>query len=171
MNRRITGAALGAALVTATVVGAVELSTSASASTATHHEHFRIYSGNVNDKDLTEVFRGVGPVSGVGVAAPDDDVPGDAIPIVVTMPKGDKLYLTAHGPFTWKPNLKTCTATEHNRGTFEVTGGTGRYRHARGRGKYVENGAGIGNRDADGNCQQSFKINYVVVDASGTIRL
>ena len=170
MNRRMTLTTAAVAVATAATITGFALNDSVAA-TPSHHEHFRIYSGNVNDHDLTEIFAGHGPVHGVGVAVPDDDAPDNAIPVVVTMPNGDTLDFTAHGAFNWVPNLAACTATEHDTGTFTVTGGTGRYRHAHGSGTYVENGVGIGNRDSEGNCEQSFKINYVVVDASGSIRL
>lgn len=170
MNRR-TALAVAAtvALTTSAGLTASHLGSAAAASGAT--EHFRIYSGNLRDHDLREVFSGRGPVHGVGTAKPNDDAPGDSIPVVITMRGGGKVFLTAHGPFTWHPDLRTCTATEHDTGTYKITGGTGRYRGATGSGTYTERGAGIGRRNAQGVCQQSFAINYVVVDARGAIHL
>jgi hypothetical protein len=160
-------------VTTAALASAVTLvslqSTGAAASTG-RAEHFRLYSANLHDHDLTMVFSGHGPIRGVGVARADDDAPGDTVPITVTLP-GGKVFLKAHGDFTWHPNLKTCTATEHDRGTFRVTGGTGKYAHAHGSGRYDEQGAAIGQRSAAGVCQQSFKINYVTVSASGRVHL
>jgi hypothetical protein len=168
MNRPATIVAAGAALAAAVgLAGVAGPAVAAARST----EHFRIYSANRNDRDLPEVFAASGPIRGLGIAKPNDDVPGDTIPIVVTMRGGGKIYLKAHGPFTWHANLKTCTATEHDQGTFKITGGTGRYRTARGSGSYVEVGAGLGKRDAQGNCEQSFAINYVTVNATGTVHV
>jgi hypothetical protein len=170
MKRHVTVLAAGAATAAAVGLATVAL-TGPAAAAAGSTEHFRIYSANRNDRDLPQVFAAHGPIHGVGLATPDDDVPGDTIPIVVTMRGGGKIYLKAHGPFTWHPNLKTCTATEHDTGTFRITGGTGRYRTARGSGSYSEAGAGLGKRNAKGNCEESFAINYVIVNATGTVHL
>jgi hypothetical protein len=131
---------------------------------------FSLYSGNVDNKDLPMLTQATGAVTGVGSATSDDDVKGTQVPLVFTFPKG-KIYATAHVDFDWAPDLKTCTATRHGAGRFTITRGTGIYLGISGRGRYVETGAAIGLRAANGGCQQRFKLNYVVAQLKGTVRL
>lgn len=130
-------------------------------------ERFTIYSANVANKDMPELMQATGPISGIGTAKPNDDAPGNTVPITVTLAKG-KVFMAARGAnFQWKPNLKTCTATAVNRGTYTISGGTGAYRGATGGGTFHEHGAAIGARGRDGACLQKFKLNYVVATLHG----
>ena len=52
-----------------------------------------------------------------------------------------------------------------------ATGGTGIYAGISGGGRYVETGAAIGVRAANGGCQQRFKVNYVVARLTGAVKL
>jgi hypothetical protein len=159
-----TATALAATAATCLAVPALA-SPGHAAGSSPQRQHFTLYSGNVHNKDITDVIRGTGPIHGVGIAKPNDNATG-AIPIHVTLPHGTVL-LKARGDFTWKPNLKTCTATEHDTGTYHIVRGTGDYQGITGHGHYTENGAGIGVRSKSGTCEQKFKVNYVVAQFTG----
>jgi hypothetical protein len=159
------------ALLVVAVAGFVTIGASASsAATKKLPQSFTLYSANVDNKDAPELLEAIGPIHGIGIAKPDDDVRGKAIPITVTF-TGGKLLLTARGNFQWKPDLTACTATVVNRGTYTITGGTGAYHGANGSGTYVERGAGIGARGPNGACLEKFKLNYVIATLRGTASL
>ncbi|HVW79582.1 MAG TPA: hypothetical protein VHB69_01405 [Mycobacteriales bacterium] len=139
----------------------------AGATGSAQKQHFTLYSGNLHDKDLVDVFQATGAITGVGTARADDEAKGP-IPLQVSLP-GGTLLIKANVAFHWRPNLSACTATDHDTGTYRVVSGTGAYAGTTGSGTYVENGAGVGVRASDGSCEQKFRINYVVVQMNGQI--
>ncbi|HVU62181.1 MAG TPA: hypothetical protein VHD58_11095 [Mycobacteriales bacterium] len=167
-NRRL-GWTLAAAAVASGLSATLAATATAAASGGAQTEHFTLYSGNLNNKDLVDVFQAAGPIRGVGTARADDEAKG-AVPVHVSLP-GGTLLIKAVVPFHWRADLTTCTATAHDTGTYRVVSGTGSYAGATGHGTYVEDGAGIGVRGADGSCEQKFKINYVVARLSGPVHV
>jgi hypothetical protein len=70
--------------------------------------------------------------------------------------------------YSWKvtassqgQNLKTCTRTYRELGTFTLSDGKGSYRHLYGTGRYVAHGVNIGEKRPDGTC-------FFTPDESGT---
>ncbi|HET7044937.1 MAG TPA: hypothetical protein VFI37_08825 [Gaiellaceae bacterium] len=128
---------------------------------------FTLYSANVGNKDMPMLISATGAIHAIGSAASNDDVKGSTVPLVFTFPKG-KIYATVRVTFNWVPDLATCTATRHGTRPFTITGGTGIYHGITGRGHYLESGAAIGVHATNGDCEQRFKLNYVVARLSGT---
>jgi len=151
--------AIAGGLAVPNAVGAASHEPSHSHVAATK-QRFVLYAGNLHNRDIVDVLQAKGPIHGVGIARPNDDATGAAVPITVKLPDG-KVFLKAKGPFVWKPDLAACTATEHDRGTYRIVSGTGAYQGASGRGRYSERGAGVGVTASDGSCEQKFRINYV----------
>jgi hypothetical protein len=54
--------------------------------------------------------------------------------------------------FAWLPNLKTCSAIAKGGGTFTITGGTGAFKRATGKGTFTDRGTLLGARSASGQC-------------------
>lgn len=131
--------------------------------------NFTLYSANVQNKDLPMLISATGAVHAIGSATSNDEAKGSTVPLVFTFPKG-KIYASVHVSFNWVPDLATCTATRHGAGPFTITHGTGIYQGIHGDGRYVETGAAIGVRAANGGCEQRFKLNYVVAHLKGTTR-
>jgi hypothetical protein len=129
-------------------------------------QRFTIYSANIASKDAPMLVEATGPISGVGLVTATAAT-GNTVPLTLSLPKG-KVLLSAQGDFGWKPDFATCTATRDIRGTYTITGGTGAYRSATGKGTFREQGAGIGVRSSSGKCLERFKVNYVTVVLTGT---
>jgi hypothetical protein len=156
-------------LVLALTACALALAAAASAASGgAKAVRFTLYSANVRGKDTPLLVRGRGAIAAVGTAVAKDESKSTTVPLTFTFPNG-KLYVQSVDPFRWVPDLATCTATVTSHGTWTVTGGTGAYANARGRGTFVESGAGIGVRDAKGRCRQQFALNYVAAEMSGSL--
>jgi hypothetical protein len=153
------------AVIAAVLLSLVALASAEPAGAQQVPQRFTIYSANIANKDAPMLVAASGPISGIGLVT-TSDAPG-AVPITLALPKG-KVFLSAQGDFRWKPDFATCTATRDIRGTYTITGGTGAYRSATGKGTFREHGAGIGARSSSGKCLQRFKVNYVTVVLTGT---
>jgi hypothetical protein len=154
--------------VVALLTAAGMLATAAHARQGAHAvpQRFTVYSANVDNKDTPLLVQATGRIAAIGTATAKEDARNNMVPLTFVFPKG-KVFVTAHDRFVWKPDPRTCTATEHSSGSYRVTGGTGAYRHASGRGRFVERGAAIGARGSDGACLQKFKLNYVIANFTG----
>jgi hypothetical protein len=170
MSVRITRRRAAIAATAAATLGlaAPIIENGSEASAATQSQHFVLYSGNHNGKDLVDVLRASGPIHGVGTAHANDAATGP-VPLYVSLPAGT-LLIKAKDNFQWKPNLSACTATVRSTGTYRLVKGTGAYRGMTGNGTFVETGAGVGVRAADGSCEQKFKINYVIARMTGNVQ-
>jgi hypothetical protein len=145
--------------------GAKELASAKPTGATPLPQRLTIYSANVADKEAPALGEATGPISGIGLVT-FRDAPGNAVPFTLVLPKGTVSF-SARGDFRWKPDFATCTATRDIRGTYTITGGTGAYRSATGKGTFSEHGAGIGVRNSNGKCLQRFRLNYVTVVLTG----
>lgn len=136
--------------------------------TGSQPQLFTVYSANVADRDAPTLVEGSGAIHGIGSATAKDDSTSTTVPLTFSFAHG-KLFLRARDVFSWKPDPATCTATEDSRGPYRIVGGTGAYRGATGGGTFVEHGAAIGVRAANGTCVHRFRINYVVATLRGTL--
>jgi hypothetical protein len=166
----VSAAALLSALLAlsylATNAGAEELASAKAAGGKQLPQRLTIYSANIANREAPALVEATGPISGIGLVTAGA-APGNTVPLTLALPKG-KVILSARGDFRWKPDFATCTATRDIRGTYTITGGTGAYRSATGKGRFREQGAAIGVRSSSGTCLKKFKVNYVTIVLTGS---
>jgi hypothetical protein len=152
---------------------ALVLAASAGART-THVQRFTLYTANEHGRDLPVAVRASGAVEAVGTETQTetDAAGGQVNHVTLHFPNGT-IRLVAPERFAWKLDFRSCSATASGGGTFTITGGTGAYRDATGKGAFVSRGVALGARSADGACLAKAQpaANYVIVTMTGTISL
>jgi hypothetical protein len=119
-------------------------------------------------KELVNVLTARGPIRGTGTDTQVSDTRD-----VFVFPKGtvnvDHQATTNNQP---KVNEKTCTATFTEDGTFQLKGGTGKYKHVSGFGRYHLTGFFVLNRK-DHKCDVNGepKLSVIKIKAHGKATL
>lgn len=97
-----------------------------------------------------------GPISGIGTLASDREIQSGRVhQVTLRFDRGTvglTLRLTPEGEGWRSVNRRTCTAKRFGRGTFTISGGTGTYEGATGKGKFTEGGIAIAQRTRTGKC-------------------
>jgi hypothetical protein len=108
---------------------------------------------NIRGKEQTVYVRATGPISGVGTETQTEkETPDGQINYVTLHFDNGSVRLVAPAQFEWKPNPLTCTARPVGGGTFTITGGSGTYRGATGKGTFTYGGTAIAQRTRTGRC-------------------
>jgi len=138
------------------VITVAALAAAAAAGTAyAHHntsstQRFTFSGKTIRGKDLPIKVTAVGPISGHGTARLIEHPKTSAG--TFRLPNGNIHLRFVHGPTQAHPNLATCRATIDARGTYTITGGTGHYTGATGKGTYTEKRVLVGQRSPAGTC-------------------
>jgi hypothetical protein len=146
--------------VAAVAVLALMGSAGPAAAATTGRQTFSIVSQN--DKATVTAS---GPVSGTG----KDVVVNDNTDRFV-FSKGNVTVVHTPGSSHESFNPQSCTATFSERGTFQVTGGTGKYKGATGNGTYDARGTFVGTHTAEG-CSDAGGTSVFFVNAKGTVTI
>jgi hypothetical protein len=176
---RGTRAAVLAVAGTAAAAAIVGLATPAGATpvTAQHHakwgtEHFQLVSDSTSQTSTSNPLIAYGVFTDQGT---DYQNSNNTDTFVFT---GGKIYVShTPDPGSGNPtfNAKTCMFSLAETGTFELTGGTGKYRHIAGHGTYALSVIGIGTRLANGQCNPSdtapAAAQQEILQAVGQVRL
>jgi hypothetical protein len=92
-----------------------------------------------------------GPISGIGtLAAPKHASRHERL--TIHFAKGSVSLLVAETFFAAHPNFRTCSAKMVGRGTFKITGGSGSFHGATGKGTFNRHSTMIGERSPSGAC-------------------
>ena len=163
----LTSAALVAGLAASTVTAGA-----ASAST-TGHDHglkpqtFKLVQvTDSHGKELVNVLTARGPIRGTGT----DRQVSDNLDVFVFPAGTVNVAHKATADSQPKFNLKACTATFTEDGTFQLKGGTGKYAHASGYGRYHLNGLLVLQRKhhkCDTNMNDEPKLTVIKIRAAG----
>jgi hypothetical protein len=171
-RRLVLALAIGGATVTT-----VSLADGATARPArpARPERITLFTATSHGHALPVAVDAVGPIHGLGSETQSEtSTPGGQINHVALHLPGGVVRLRAPERFTWEANLRACAAQAHGGGTFTITGGTGKYTHATGRGTFTDTGVLIGARDGNGTCLGQHaqpRAIYVDVTLTGTARL
>jgi hypothetical protein len=116
-------------------------------------ERITLFSASPRGGELPIAVEASGPIHGIGTETQTETpTPGGQINhATLHLPDGT-VRLIAPERFAWQPDLRACAAKAHGGGTFKITGGTGAYRNATGRGTFTDKGVLVGARDHKGNC-------------------
>jgi hypothetical protein len=166
-------------LVVAAAIGATTLATVGLADGATRPrpraERITLFTATSHGRDLPVAVEATGPIHGLGSETQSENAtPTGQINHVTLHLPGGVVKLTAPERFTWQANLRACAAQARGGGTFTITGGTGKYRKATGKGTFTDTGVLIGARDRKGNCLGQTaqpRAIYVDVTLTGTASL
>jgi hypothetical protein len=137
-------------------------------------QRFTLFSANVRGKDVQVAVEADGPISGIASETQTDkDTPGGQINYVTLRFANGTVKLAAPETFNWKINGRACTAIASGSGTFRITGGTGAYNRAHGKGTLTTHGIAVGARDSKGACLRKAQptVNYVTTSLVGTAGL
>lgn len=146
MHRPTGFIAVAAALAAAAATGTAYADHSTSPST----QRFTFSGKTIRGKDLPITVTAVGPVSGHGTARLIEHPKTTAG--TFRLPNGIIQVHFVHGPTQAHPNVAKCMATIDARGTYTITGGTGPYAGATGKGTYTEKRILVGQRSPAGKC-------------------
>jgi hypothetical protein len=163
-------------LAVGVAIGATTLTTVGLANGATgprpRSERITLFTANSHGRDLPVAVQATGPIDGLGTETQTESpTPTGQINHVTLHLPGGAVRLTAPERFTWEPNLRACAAQARGGGTFTITGGTGKYVNATGRGRFTDRGVLLGARDRTGNClgqKAQPRAIYVDVTLTGT---
>jgi hypothetical protein len=148
--------------------------TGSAAAHGTHAQRFTLYTANTHGSDLPVAVRATGTIDAVGTETQTDTaMPGGQVNrVTLHFPKGT-IRLVAPERFAWKPDYPSCSAIATGGGTFTITGGTGAYRNATGKGTFTSHGVALGAHSKDGACLAKAQpaANYVVVTMIGTVSM
>ena len=162
----MTGAAAAAVtgLVMAGPAGASAMAPSGPAA-VTGTEHVQIMSTSATSNTASTIVWG--PVTAAGV-----DHMGNTVDTFV-LPGGTWRIRHSNGTGPQSFNPKTCLFQANLRGTFKITGGTGKYKGISGHGTYAASVVGIGAKTKKGACSQTAPpvAFHQVVNASGPVKL
>lgn len=163
----LTSAALVAGLAASAVTAGA-----ASAST-TGHDHglkpqtFKLVQvTDSHGNELVNVLTARGPIRGTGT----DQQVNDNLDVFVFPAGTVNVAHKATADSQPKFNLKACTATFTEDGTFQLKGGTGKYAHASGYGRYHLNGLLVLQRKhhkCDTNMNDAPKLTVIKIRAAG----
>jgi hypothetical protein len=113
-----------------------------------------------------------GPISGNGTGVLRTIPAGGNVDhVTVRLAKGSVYLVATDTRAVVHPDLRACKAKLVGRGTFTITGGTGAFRGASGKGTYNRTGTLIGARSASGAClghKAMPKASYATVTMTGT---
>ena len=113
-----------------------------------------------------------GPISGSGTGILRTIPAGGNVDhVTVRFAKGSVYLVATDTKAVVHPDLRACKAKLVGRGTFTITGGTGAFRGASGKGTYDRTGVLIGARSASGVClgqKAKPKASYATVTMIGT---
>jgi len=168
---RIHRAAAAVAVTLAAASLLIAATASGAASARALPQRITLFSANVRGKDAPMVVQAAGPISGLGTETQTEkNTAKGQINYATLHFANGTVQLIAPEQFAWKPDLRSCSATAAGGGTFTITGGTGAYRGATGKGTFTSNGVMIGARDSHGKCLTKAQpsINYVTVTLIGT---
>ena len=140
--RFITVAALTAATATGTAY--------AHHSTAPSTQRFTFSGKTIQGKDLPITVTAIGPISGHGTARLIESPKTTTGTFLLA--HGNLHVRFLHGPTRAHPNPAKCRATIEAGGTYTITGGTGPYASATGKGTYTEKRVLVGQRSQAGTC-------------------
>ena len=120
------------------------------------------------------VFKGVFTGAGTIVEVPNR--PGDSDNVSrddLVFPQGKMHLVSTNKSFKVTVNPKTCAVKVRIRQTGKITGGTGKFRHARGTGTGGVRGRGVAPRNPDGSCSQqgALILEVDLVFSHGTLSL
>jgi hypothetical protein len=166
-------------LVLAVAIGATALTTvgvaNGSTRPAARFERITLFTATSHGRDLPVAVEATGPIHGLGSETQTEtSTPTGQINHVTLHPPGGVVRLTAPERFTWQANLRACAAQARGGGTFTITGGSGKYTHATGKGTFTDTGVLIGARDRNGTClgeKAQPRAIYVDVTLTGTANL
>lgn len=133
-------------------------------------QRFTLFTASVRGKDVPVVVQAAGPISGLGTETQTEkNTSNGQVNYAVLRFANGTVRFVAPEKFAWKPDFRTCSATASGGGTFTITGGTGAYRGATGKGTFTSHGVMIGARDPHGNCLPKAQptVNYVTVTLVG----
>jgi hypothetical protein len=169
---RPAAAALAVALTALAATNLLDAATAIGASGSKPlPQRLTLFSASVRGKDAPIVVQAAGPIRGLGIETQTEKntANGQINYATLHLPNGT-VRLVAPEKFVWRPDFRSCSATASGGGTFTITGGTGAYRRASGKGTFTSNGVMIGARDSHGNCLAKTQptINYVTVTLIGT---
>jgi hypothetical protein len=120
-----------------------------------------------------------GPISGIGEATQTEKntASGGQVNYVTLHFAGGTVRMTAVEPrFGWKLDAKTCTGSAFGNGTYTITGGTGSYSGASGKGTFTTSGTALAQRTSTGKClgdktPPAGTVFYVKIVLTGTATL
>jgi hypothetical protein len=167
----VAGTAAAAAIVGLTVpAGASTLAPQHHATWGT--EHFQLVTDSTSQTSTSNPVIAYGVFTAAGTDYQNtDNTDTFAFP-------GGKVYVThTPAPGSGSPtfNSTTCMFSYSEKGTFKLTGGTGKYRHIAGHGTYALSVIGIGTRLANGQCNPSdtapLAAQQEILQAVGQVRL
>lgn len=150
------------ALATLALVAAMA---GAAAGTKLRAERLTLQGAIVHGVDRPIRVTAVGPISGHGTAQ-DNDRPNGTGVLIVSLPQGSVYLTNKTVALATHVNLRKCTATIIERGTFRIVRGTRRFAHASGAGTYTNQRKLIGSRTSAGKCAGKNappKAEYVTV--------
>lgn len=133
-------------------------------------QRFTLFTASVRGKDVPVVVQAAGPISGLGTETQTEkNTSNGQVNYAMLRFANGTVRFVAPETFAWKPDFRTCSATASGGGTFRITGGTGAYRGATGKGTFTSHGVMIGARDSHGNCLSKAQptVNYVTVTLAG----
>ena len=133
-----------AVLVAAAIAGIAHAGSSGSA------QRFTFSGKTIQGKDLPIRVSAAGPITARGTARMVER-PKTTIGAFL-FPKGNVNVRFVHGPTRAHPDLVKCRATIDARGAYTISGGTGPYARATGRGTYTETRVLVGARNSAGAC-------------------
>ena len=122
-----------------------------------------------SDKPVHVVAKG--PVHGVGFATQIEKHVGkkDVNYVTLHFDRGT-VRLTAAERLTWKIDVKRCVGHADGGGTYTITGGTGAYVGATGKGTFTTVGTAFAQRSATGECRgEKTPISQMVFDVKLTL--
>jgi hypothetical protein len=138
-------------------------------------ERITLFTATSHGRDLPVAMEATGPIHGLGSETQSETAtPTGQINHVTLHLPGGVVRLIAPERFTWRANLRACAAQARGGGTFTITGGTGKYANATGKGTFTDTGVLIGARDSKGNClgqKAQPRAIYVDVTLTGTASL
>ena len=118
-----------------------------------------------------------GPISGVGTETQTQrETPEGQVNYVTLHFKDGTVSLVAREKYGVRLNRRACTGTPTGDGTFTITGGTGAYQGASGKGTLTVGGLVMAQRTKTGRClgertPRSNTVFYVKVKLTGTATL
>lgn len=155
-SRKGRGVALAAAFATLSLVVAAAGEDGA-AGQASSSQVIKLHSLTLGGKEQPVHVVARGPISGIGTLAHDRETrSGRAHEVTLRLGRGTvglSLRLTREGEGWRRVNRRTCAAKRFGRGTFTITGGTGAYEGAAGKGTFTQGGIAIAQRTRTGRCR------------------